>query len=213
MSLLAVFHVLQSIAGEPTRDKELSDIVLNADDKGFILLATSYLRNVSQRTVSMKVSTLNDFLEKLAEFLVGYRHQRDPAIQLFVIHLLQTTMHIWIPETVDNGSVGGNVQQLCAFLTRLSESHKLTSWSVRDAWARFLGDYIAADPRQGSWPTTDNSLPSAALPMMGRDEDIRVQFRVATLNPRLLCHARQLGMKADQLYTAIRDHLCKSLDE
>src|SRR3979490_1463653 len=55
MSFLAIGPILQSSGEEPTRDRELTDIVLNCDGDEFLLASKAYLVNVRRRALNINL--------------------------------------------------------------------------------------------------------------------------------------------------------------
>ncbi len=211
---LSVLPVLQSSSGESTRDKPLLDILLSDDDDAFLLLAPPYLDNVRLRTLNLNVSSLEMLLNRFESLLRSYNFSHSEELQLLTIHLLHSTLHVWMPESIAGSEIGDNAGALCAWLGKVWNNGKLSSWRSRDYLTRFLDTYLSLDPTSNAWPKDreDANVPSTILPELGADEDIRVRFRAATANARLLHVARILRISPFNLYSAIRAHLCTETD-
>lgn len=201
-SFLAVCPILQSSSGEPTRDRELTDMVLNADGDDFILAGPAYFRNVEQRTLNINATILDNFLCKFESLLTQFMYSRSEALHALAIQFLQATSFLWVQESVANSEVGSSARQLCKWAVGMLEGGKIPSWRIRDALAVFLERYLVLDPMEHVWtmplPEDEDeeevkeeeeeevmTPPSQLLPAMCRDEDIRVRFRAATANARL----------------------------
>ncbi|KDQ61410.1 hypothetical protein JAAARDRAFT_509432 [Jaapia argillacea MUCL 33604] len=221
ITFLALAPVLQASSGEPTRDRELCEFLLQCDGDRFVLAGSPYFDNVQNRTLSLTVATVEKFLDKFGTLLDQYAFSRSERLQLMLIHFLDSTSYTWLNHAIINAEVGGQIRNLSHWLSTMLQKGKIRSWKIRDRLAAFLDHYLVQDPSQGVWkpgedddaPATADSivLPSAILPTLGRDEDIRVRFRVALTNCRLFSLIRSLNEDPKDLYMAIRTHLCTDL--
>jgi ataxia telangiectasia mutated family protein len=216
VSFLAVVPILQSFSGEPTRDKELTELVLHSDHN-FHLIATLLLDKVRQQRLKLDLSDLDDFLRKIESLLMQYNYSRSEKLHLLVCRFLDSTSHLWLQDSVTDIEVGDNIRALCHWISKMLKENKIRSWKLRDHVACFFDRYLARNPTQEAWSrdgsVSSDSFPSALLPQLGADRDIRVRFRVAVANARLFAIARDVHHKALDLYCAIKDSLTLDLQE
>ncbi|GBE86665.1 hypothetical protein SCP_0905450 [Sparassis crispa] len=222
ITTLAVVPILQSASGEPTRDKELTDLILGCENDDFTFLASSYVRNIQQGTLNLSPSHFHRLLTKSGELLMDYRYARNERFQSLVIRLLDATASIWIQPSVAAGKTGDCIRSLYEFFSRALLTGKIPSWRVRDHLACCLIDYLRQDPTQTVFagPLMDEdedwgpqNYPLAVLPTLGADEDIRVRFRAAVINAHLFAIAQINGQKPEDLYTSIKGYLCRTLED
>ena len=236
MSFLAVGPILQSSGEEPTRDRELTDIVLNCDGDEFLLASKAYLVNVRRRALNINVTTLDNLLVKFASLSTQYIYQLNDELKLMIIRLLDSTAHLWaLPDLNDSDTID-KVRNFFGWLlelVRVSNDEdgnrtrtKVRSWRIRDAFVAFLARYMALDPFERIWATrlspnddedTDSSdgppiLPSDALPTINQDDDIRVRFRSAYATATLFNLSRFIGTQPMAFYSKIHTSLCRNLD-
>jgi ataxia telangiectasia mutated family protein len=225
VSFLAVVPVLESSSDEPTRDKELTDLVLDCSPEFFFFVAPVFFSNVQRRILKLTPNNLKRFLDKFSSVVTGsYTFGRREMVLLLLVFFMQSTLPVWLHENVRATDVGKNVGDFLEWLSQLIKKNSARSWKVRDAIARFLDDYLSHDPSQGFWnseqdlsqntnPVPPDSLPSALLPLMAEDDDIRVRFRVASLNSRLFSIAQPVDVDPMVLYSSVLKHLTKNIDE
>ncbi|KAI0954122.1 hypothetical protein AcV7_007443 [Taiwanofungus camphoratus] len=224
MAALAVIPILQSTSEEPTRDRELADLVLNCETEQFLIIAPAYFNNVRQRTLNLSLANLDRFLDKLESLLKQYAYARSERMQLVAIHFLHSTVDLWTQKAVVSVDVGDHIRSLCHWLLNILRTNKIRSWKIRDHVIRFFDDYLVRDPAQEVWSTQSDSesqsdeesgpdsFPMAVLPRLGADEDIRVRFRAAVTNARLFSIARVLRCNTSDLYQDVKNYLCKDLN-
>lgn len=222
-SFLAVCPILQSSSGEPTRDRELTEMLLNADGDDFILAAPAYFRNVEHRTLNINATVLDNCLVKIGSLLQQFMYSRNEALHALVVQFLQATSFLWVQDSIADTDVGGAIRELCQWLVGMYESGKMSSWKIRDAFAIFMEKYLALDPFERVWTTPDekedgtievSTAPSALLPDMSTDEDIRVRFRVASANARLFGLPRLGNDKtAMEIYIDLQSRLGTELEK
>jgi ataxia telangiectasia mutated family protein len=214
VSFLTLVPILQSSSGEPTRDKELTEFVLDCAAESFILVGYAFFNKICQRTLTLSMNNLDNFLEKLESLLQEYAWSRSEKIQLLAVHLLQSTLPLWLQRSVAVADTGHKIRLLCDWLSNMIIKKKARYWRVRDYIARFLEKYLSLDPQQEIWLIRDdaellqnNQLPQSMLPSLGADEDIRVRFRAAVLSPRLFSVARTIGRDPMLVYVDIKQYL------
>lgn len=223
MSFLVIVPILQSSSGEPTRDKDLTELVLNCSDDKFLLVGPIFFGNVRQRILNIGLNVLDGFLDKFDRMLKPYIYSRSEKLQLLTTQFLDSTLHIWKQDGVSSSEVGGRIRDLCHWLSDTLRRNQIRSWRTRDSVARFMKRYVAEDVEQVIWSTVlpddegedvqPEALPAAILPMLGSDQDIRVRFRVAFENASLFSVARKIGRDPSQLYSEIKQWLTGDIDE
>ncbi len=168
MSFLAIGPILQSSGEEPTRDRELTDIVLNCDGDEFLLASKAYLVNVRRRALNINLATLDNLLVKFASLSTQYIYQLNDELKLMIIRLLDSTAHLWTqPDFVSYDTVD-KVRNFFGWLLELvrvtkDENGKRTktkvrSWRVRDTFVAFLARYMSLDPSERFWTTGSSSV-------------------------------------------------------
>jgi ataxia telangiectasia mutated family protein len=215
MSFSAVVPILQASSGEPTRDKELTEFVLHADNN-FHLVASVFFNKIGQRLLNLGSNNLDRFLRKIGDLLTQYNYSRSEKLQVLVTHFLDSTLHLWLQGSAMDNEVGDNVRALCHWISNILREDKIRSWKLRDYVIRFLDKYLVMDPRQAFWSHGEDdteTLPSSLLPMLGADRDLRVRFRAALVNARLFSVARTIAEDALALYDTIKQHLTLDLKE
>ena len=237
MSFLAMGPILQSSGEEPTRDRELTDIVLNCDGDEFLLASRAYLVNVRRRALNINLATLDNLLVKFASLSTQYIYQLNDELKLMIIRLLDSTAHLWTqPDFVGCDTVD-KVRHFFAWLLELVRvtkdedgrrtKTKVRSWRVRDAFVSFLARYMSLDPFERIWTTRSSSidagdadssddypstLPSHALPTINQDDDIRVRFRSAYANATLFNLSRFNDNQPMVHYREIHASLCTNVE-
>ena len=189
IDFLALVPILQSARGENTRDKELLEIILDADGDAFLSMIPAYSDNVRCGRFNLGLNATDTFLLRFSQHMANPSFSKREQMHLEVIRFLDATIGAWLqPSAVD---VLSKVQSLYKFYSDMIVRKKVRSWRVRYAFSRFTSGYLDKDPWQKTWndAEVDCSLPSELLPLMGSDEDIRVRFKLATLSANLLSPA------------------------
>lgn len=198
------------------------DIVLNCAESQpemFLLAFPIILDKIRQGTLNLGVKSLDNFLDELSKLLQLYAYARSNRLQSLAARFLDSTLDIWASSEVAIGDALDKFRQLCKWFAGALRKKKIRAWAVRDILARFLDRYLIKDPTESTWTSTgDDSdeaegLPSALLPMMGADADIRVRFRVAVINARLFAFARRVHRPVVDMYNAIKESYTVDLDK
>lgn len=228
VGFLTVGPNLQSASGEPTRDNELTETVLEcAEDRhqDFFLILPIFLDKIRQRILNITAKNLDSLLTELGRLLELYAYARSQYLQTLTTQLLNATLDLWALNEGTIGDILHKVQLLCAWLSGALKRHKIRSWRVRDSLARFLDAYLLRDQREMAWaPRNDNETdeekegrlevsPTHLLPFMNADEDIRVRFRVAVINARLFVVARILQSSPMEMYGSIKKWYTNDIDK
>ncbi|KAJ7658097.1 hypothetical protein B0H17DRAFT_1213256 [Mycena rosella] len=225
IAFLAVIPILQSVSGEPTSDKELTELVLScAEDPNetSLLIYRIFLSHVRQKTLALSKNNFDALLDHLAPYLLkSYQHARSEIGQMTALHFLDSTLHIW---SVATGERAEHVRSVCAWVPKALKAGQeirthIRSWKVRDAVARFYDRYLVQDPGQTAWYDADEDdeeraedLPNEVLPAMNRDDDIRVRFRAAVLCSHLFAVGRSTGLDAATVYGPIFESYPRDLE-
>ncbi len=237
MSFLAIGPILQSSGEEPTRDRELTDIVLNCDGDEFLLASKAYLVNVRRRALNINLTTLDNLLVKFASLSTQYIYQLNDELKLMIIRLLDSTAHLWTQPDFVGYDVVDKVRNFFVWLLELVRitkdedgkrtKTKVRSWKVRDAFVAFLARYMSLDPFERFWtmalPSVDDddahsnddhppTLPSHTLPTINEDDDIRVRFRSAYANATLFNLSRFNNNNPMVHYREIHASLCTNME-
>jgi serine-protein kinase ATM len=235
MSFLAVGPILQSLGEEPTRDRELTDIVLNCDGDEFLLASKSYLVNVRRRALNINVTTLDNLLVKFASLSTQYIYQLNDELKFMIIRLLDSTAHLWTQPDLNGSDTIDKVRNFFGWLLKLVRvtndddgnrtRTKVRSWRIREAFVAFLARYMTLDPFERIWTTQLSSddddtdagdglptLPSDVLPTINQDDDIRVRFRSAYATATLFNLSRFINNQPMAFYSKIHASLCRKLD-
>ena len=207
ISFITCGPFLQSGSGEPTRDKELTEIVLRCAENQparFCLVCPIFLNQIRHGTLSLHLKHLDSFLNQMSDLLKQYQFARSERIHQLLIDLLDSTLSIWLTPQAQSNDVGEMIGELCAWLAKALRKQKISTWALRDALAQFLDRYLFLDPSQTYWSSTEEDLPTTLLPMMTADHDIRVRFRVAVLNTRLFDLEVHTGQSPTAMYTVVQ---------
>ncbi|KAF8892281.1 hypothetical protein BD779DRAFT_1512002 [Infundibulicybe gibba] len=213
IALLATAPLLQTAAGEPTRDNQLMELIVgSAEDHGpeiFSLLLSICLDQVRQGTLSLTSANLESILDTIPDWLPAYAYSRS---------FLDSTMEIWSAAGTTSAVVVNRAQKLYIWLAGLFSGKNFNSWKVRDSMARFFDKFISMDPHQRALISGANSIPQDTLPIqllptLGSDEDIRVRFRVAVLAARLFSTTTSAGISPVLLYRSIIDGQTRDTNE
>ena len=208
ISFLTCGPFLQSASGEPTRDKELTEIVLRCAENQpaiFGLVCPIFLNQIRHGILNLHLKQLDSFLTQMSELLKQYQFARSERIHQLLIDLLDSTLSIWATPQAQSNDVGEMVGEFCAWLAKALRKHKISTWTLRDALAQFLDRYLSLDPSQTYWSSTEEDLPTTLLPMMTADHDIRVRFRVAVLSTRLFDLEVHTGQSPTTMYTVVKN--------
>ncbi|KAH9940832.1 uncharacterized protein BXZ73DRAFT_98663 [Epithele typhae] len=200
VTALSVIPVLQSPSGEPTRSKDLTDILLECKADAFLLLAPPICKQLGQKTLSVGKETLEKLFVKLDDICLPYTYQHSEDTLLIVVGLLDSTSNVWLHPSVTSTSLGDIAHHYCIQTVGRLRQQAQRSWRVQDAIIRFLDKYLVEDPKQVFWQLPlDGTQPDAAdlpatvLPEFGSDPDIRLRFRIATVCPHLFTVGRLAG--------------------
>jgi ataxia telangiectasia mutated family protein len=218
-AVLTVGPMIQSKSSEPTRDKTLIDLTLDASDQHFETLGLPLFDTVRRRKLYLGLANMDKFLHRFDTLLRTHASSRRESMQLLAISFLDSTSHTWLDEKNRGEEVASKVRALCFWLTEMLAENKITSWKIRDRLVRFLDRYIRHDPLETFWKyddgdmVDDNVLPSSILPALGDDADVRVRFRVAVLCAKLFHFAEYTDTDPMQLYDSIRKKLGVRIDK
>ena len=223
MTTLAAVPIMQSISGQPMRDKDLADLVLDSDDARLLGMASAYFSIVKSGTLLVSNSNMVAFSKLLREFWGQYAYARDDQFHRLTLLFLHSTMKQWTDSATPD-DICQSVRDLWRLVVEKSllPKRKMTSWRGRDDVVRFLDANLTLDPEEAFWaPIVDRSstpqgdteartialLPASMLPTLGNDVDIRVRFRASAASARMFARASKLGQNLGALYTDVLSHL------
>ncbi|KDR80743.1 hypothetical protein GALMADRAFT_241175 [Galerina marginata CBS 339.88] len=224
ISVLACGPFLQSPSAEPTRDKNLTQLVLDnarTHPHKFSLLCPLLFGKARQGILYLSVKTLDSFFDEFESLLGQYAFSRSERFQQLLLDLLISSLGIWKNEDTRAPEVHGKFLQLCRWLSEQYIMEKIRSWSLRDAFARFLDRFLSEDPAQVSWIPPEEFeevedyqalLPTSLLPKMNMDPDLRVRFRAAVLNARLFSLCQRIDQAPLDRYMLIKNSLTSEVD-
>ena len=213
VTALVMVPILQSSTGH-ARDKELLELLVNCKPKEFLTLAPSCLERIRRDQLYLSSTSLEQLLTQLDPLCQEYDFRYSEDAQLLLVQTLAATSRLWRDSYADS-LAGERARFLCWQCTsRLLSTHH-RSWRVRDAIIRFFDEYLVDDPAQESWtkpsqdyePPSRDKLPAAVLPTLGKDNDIRIRFRVAATSPHLFTASRRTGGASMEVYAVIHQHL------
>ncbi|KAK0188952.1 hypothetical protein F5146DRAFT_1204581 [Armillaria mellea] len=225
MSFLATVPILQSSSGEPTRDAELTDIVLKCQEDHsdrFIFLCSVLGRKFRCKTLHLGVEVLRNFLDGIADLSNKYPYTRDEKYQLLVGHFLESILVIWIPIYEGKGPSSETGGQLLSQMALALKAGNIKSWKVRDTLARLYDRFVVENPSLSGWPFYEGEeddpdktvvSPDTLLPLMGEDVDVRVRFRAAVANAHLFSFAQKTERDPNLVYAGIKSHYAVNLDD
>ncbi|KZT65045.1 hypothetical protein DAEQUDRAFT_677538 [Daedalea quercina L-15889] len=229
MAALAVIPILQSTSVEPTRDRDLANLVIGSDESRFLEMAYSYFTIVRAGSLTISGSTMKQFLAMFDDLWPQYDYARNDRLHRLSLHFLHSTMAYWM-DPATPGDICDSVRHLWSRLAAKLLAGKMTSWRTRDAVILFLDASLAYDPQEQFWTcrlenTEDPAskpgsgqdgnekgglpfpLPAYILPKFGADDDIRTRFRAAAATARMFSRAYKLGQSLQQLYNEVRPYL------
>ena len=213
IGFLSLIPILQSANGETTRDKELLEIILNADGDTFLAMMPSYSDNVRRGRFNLGINATDTLLLRFSQHMGDPSFAKREQTHLEVIRFLDSTIGVWLQPSAED--VLNKVQFLFKFYSDMIVRKKVRSWRIRYAFACFMSNYLNKDPWQKAWNIVevDCSLPSELLPQLGADEDIRVRFKLATLSAKLLSPSNLADKDASTVYLELKAGLSTDLSQ
>ena len=213
IDFLSLVPILQSTNGETTRDKELLEIILDADGDTFLSMVPSYSDSIRHGRFNLGVNATDTLLLRFSQHMSDPPFAKREQTHLEVIRFLDSTIGVWLQPSAED--VLNKVQFLFKFYSDMIVRKKVRSWRIRYAFSCFMSDYLDKDPWQKAWNAAevDCSLPAELLPHLGADEDIRVRFKLATLSAKLLSPANLAGKEASTVYLELKEGLSTDLSQ
>ncbi|KAF8966296.1 hypothetical protein BDZ97DRAFT_2057533 [Flammula alnicola] len=216
IGFLACGPFLQSPSAEPTRDKELAQLVIasaTTRPEKFCLVCPLFFSQVRQGTLSLSIKYLDGFFDKFEHLLTEYSYSRSERFHQLLLDLLTSSLGVWKSDDAKAEQVHEKFRQFCSWLSGALRSQKIRSWTLRDAFSRFLDRYLSEDPTQESWALQDefkkeedyqDCLPTSLLPRLNADPDMRVRFRAAVINARLYSLSDHLQALPLEMYDLMK---------
>ena len=213
IDFLSLVPILQSAGGETTRDKELLQIILDADGDAFLSMIPSYSDSVRHGRFNLGANAADTLLLRFSQHMGDPTYAKREQTHLEAIRFLDATMELWLQPSASD--VLNKVQCLFKFYSDMVVRKKVRSWRVRYAFSCFMSSYLKRDPWQKAWNDTEVecSLPSELLPQLGSDEDIRVRFKLATISANLLSPASLADKDASTVYRELKEGLSTDLNQ
>ncbi|KAJ3865158.1 hypothetical protein EV359DRAFT_80764 [Lentinula novae-zelandiae] len=210
---LSVGPLLQQSAGEPTRDKELTELMLEGaelDLDRFLLACPVYFNCIRNQTLNLSLNHLAQFITVLADHLVRYPNVKSEEFNLQMISFLDATLSLWISLANVNQNAADNFRELFDHYSKHLLRGRLKHWKIRDSVARLYDRYLTLDPSQNAWMDQDEQItsPMYILPVLIEDIDIRVRFRAVVINARLF----EISKNPMALYDTIRQKYTTELE-
>lgn len=227
INFLAVAPMLQSGTLTPTRDRSLVELVTASDPAAFLVIAPHYLECVRRKQVFFSDKHSEEFANLLNQLVVKfYATSGNLASYLLAIQFVHSTSHLWMPGQDTYSKLNMAVRSVHGLIQKwISRGKMEASWKLRDRLICYLDHYLSIDPRETRWglpllkdadagtPAEDNASPSHLLPEMADDSDVRVRFRAAVANARLLLTSDKAHSNLGQLYTRVFQSLTSFIDK
>jgi serine-protein kinase ATM len=226
---LAVAPMLQSGSQSATHDKQLVTLLQKCEVSAFLTLAPEFFQSVRMKYLYITLKTAEMLKDRLEEVLRSYSSSRSIRSTMLAIQFLHSTSHLWLQPAVAYSQLWKGVRLLHDWLSGMVSEGKMSSWRVRDRFVCYLDHYLAADPGEVFWslPVEDyaaeneeelpqlgkDRLPSHILPRIADDEDIRVRFRLAVANGRLLRTTEITEVDPLPIYERVKNGLSVYLDQ
>ncbi|KAF5387310.1 hypothetical protein D9757_005776 [Collybiopsis confluens] len=212
IAFLCVGPLLQVTSGQPIRDNELTELMLDCVDtdiERFLLVCPAYFDNIRNKRLEMTNTNLASFLTHLSQHFQSYPLQRREDFNLQLVSFLDATLSSWIALVQENKEedIVDNFGHIAHYYSVSLRNQKNGFWRVRDAIARLFDRYLLLDPSQKAW-TRDDS-PHKTLLLLIKDDDIRIRFRLSAINARLL----DLTPDPMALYAEMRELYAKDLSQ
>ena len=230
ITFLAVAPMLQSGSHNATHDKQLITLLQKCEAPAFLALAPEFLQSVRRKQLYIALKTAEMLTDRLEEVLTtSYNSSRSIGATMLAIQFLHSTSHLWMQPAATDSQLCKGVRLLHDWLSKMISDGKMASWRVRDRLVCYLDHYLTIDPREEFWSRPveeqgaedeedsieldEDRLPSRILPNMADDEDVRVRFRVAVANGRLLRTTEFTGVLPMHIYERVKNGLSVYLDQ
>lgn len=227
ITFLAVSPMLQSGSHNATHDKQLVTLLQNCEASAFLTLAPEFFQSVRKKHLYIGVKTAEMLTDRLEEVLSkSYDSARSVGSTLLAIQFLHSTSHLWMQPAVADSQLSKKVRLLHDWLSRKVSDGNMASWRVRDRFVCYLDHCLTIDPHEAFLSSTVEGpgvadeetldmelLPSRMLPKMADDEDVRVRFRLAVANGRLLRAAEVTCVDPMPIYERMKNGLSVYLDQ
>ncbi|KAJ1306984.1 hypothetical protein OPQ81_007964 [Rhizoctonia solani] len=219
---LTAVPTFQSPDLEPTREKDILELLQSCDGPAFFTLAPGVFECIRRQYLHMSHSDLENTLDHFGELLKSYAHPRCEKMQLALIKFLECTMLLWIRQ--DNAETDFAIQSrvLLHWLSEMLVTQKILSWKARDKFTVLMSRYIALDPQQSIWsiPTADETdsispeyFPGTMLVNLGSDCDVRVRVRAAEATAEVFRSLKYTDTNPMAFYQDVRAQLSTSTDD
>ncbi|KAJ3745266.1 hypothetical protein DFH05DRAFT_1487185 [Lentinula detonsa] len=214
ISFLSVGPLLQQTADEPTRDRELTELMLEgaaADINRFLLACPVYFDSIRKQSLNLSINHLTQFISIFGDHLKSYSTSKSEELNLQLISFLDATLSLWMSLAPSNQDTADNFWEIAEHYSVQLLRDKLKHWKVRDSVARLYDKYLVLDPTQRIWLYQDEEAnsPRHILPSLIKDVDIRVRFRAVVITARMFENSED----PMALYDTLRQNYTKHLDQ
>ncbi|KAJ3839321.1 hypothetical protein F5878DRAFT_130270 [Lentinula raphanica] len=209
---LSLGPLLQQASGEATRDRELTELMLEGarvDIRRFLLACPVYFDSIRKQTLSLGPSHLAQFISIFGDHLRSYSNIKSEGFNLQVISFLDATLSLWLNLAPTHENTADDFWALVNHYTGQLQRDKLKHWRIRDSVARLCDKYIVLDPTQHAWLDEETDSPMHILPSLIGDVDIRIRFRAAAINARMF----EIPGDPMALYDTIRQNYTTQLEQ
>lgn len=197
---------LQASSLEPSRQKEMFDMLADCDGPQFIALGTIVFEAVRLGRLHLGVIVADEVLNSFEYFLQSYPYSKDESMYLLTITFLESTLPLWVKMSTAKDSFGSKIRVLCDFFTTEVEEGRLRSARVRTRLIVFLENYFKTDPHNLVWQLSFNK--KKLLPILdvmkkfSRDADVYVRSQTASSLANLFTFASPVITEAFKTYTS-----------
>ncbi|CED84602.1 ataxia telangiectasia mutated [Phaffia rhodozyma] len=176
--------ILQSGSLEPSRQRDIFDLLENCDGPQFIAFGDVVFEAVKLGRLHLGATLAEDLLNSFEYFLRSYAYSKDIPMLLLTISFIESTLPLWIGGSTVETSLGEKVRMLRDFFVAEVEEGRLHAGPVRARLIAFLEAYCQADPQGRAWslplPNQKHSLPLLnVMKKFAKDVDIHVRSQAA----------------------------------
>lgn len=195
--------LLESLSGEPTRDRDLVDKILGSMESNpewFQMMLPIILREIELGALEFTDKQLDQLLYGIGQAQTQYPNKFNEEREILVVKTLSCTMNLWAFNA--GKSTKKRVRSACNYL-----SGRVGTYKTRDAMVLFVQKVLALDPTRVLDDDEPMLDPMELIQKWCEDDDIRVRFRCAITLPRLFGNSRKTGTELMTLYTEVKDFI------
>jgi ataxia telangiectasia mutated family protein len=135
---LSLIPILQSINGGTAGDKELLEIILDADGDSFLPMVPSYSDNVRRGRFSLGVNATDTLLLRFSQHMGDPSFPKREQVHLEVIRFLDATIGVWLRPLA--------AEVLFKFYSDMIVQKNVRSWRIRYPFSCFMSSCLNKDP-------------------------------------------------------------------